>query len=51
MSGKVVCSFYNICKNRNKECHRCRWNAAINNGDFLLLETEDGKTIKLLRSI
>jgi len=48
MKEKVICSFYNRCLNKDKECFRCKWNAAINNGDFLLLKLEDGKTIRFL---
>ena len=45
---KVICSFCNKCKNYNKECNHCKWNAANKIGDYLLLEDKDGKSIRFL---
>jgi len=45
---KIVCSFYKKCKNYNKECYHCRWNASIDISDFLIMETKDGKIIRFL---
>jgi len=46
----INCSFFNKCKNYGKECHRCKWNANNNIGDYLSLETEDGKSIRFLET-
>ena len=44
----VTCSFINRCKNKGKMCDECKWNADINLVDHLLIETEDGKTLKFI---
>ena len=44
----VTCSFYKKCKNYSKECHHCKWNASMDIGDFLIMETKDGKTVRFL---
>jgi hypothetical protein len=46
----IICSFFNKCKNFEKECHHCKWNASCNLGDFLSLETSNGKTIRYLET-
>lgn len=46
----VNCSFFNRCNNYNIECHHCKWNASCDVGDYLILKTSDGKTIKYLES-
>jgi len=48
---EVVCSFYKKCRNYERECHHCKWNASCNLGDHLVLKTEDGKTIRYLSSL
>jgi len=44
---EVTCSFQAKCKNFNKLCNRCRWNAKNDLGDHLLIE-ENGKTLRFL---
>ena len=44
----IICSFYSKCKNYPDKCDKCKWNAACEIGDFLALETKDGKTIRYL---
>ena len=44
---EVVCTFMKKCKNYNKLCTRCRWNAMNELGDHLLLE-EGGRQIRFL---
>jgi hypothetical protein len=44
----VSCSHYKRCKNYQRECNHCKWNAENTLGDYLVLETEDGKTIRYL---
>jgi len=48
MNKAIICSFINRCKNYPKKCQDCKWNSNNELGDFLLLETEDGKTIRYL---
>jgi len=47
MNG-VSCSFIGRCKNHPKECHHCKWNSNADYGDYLIIENEEGKTIRLL---
>ena len=44
----ILCSFYKKCKNYPKMCDHCKWNGAIDLGDYLVLETKDGRTIRYL---
>jgi len=48
MVQKIQCSFIHKCENFNKKCNECKWNAENEFGDFLLIKTEDGKTLKFL---
>ncbi len=48
MVKTVVCSFTNKCKNKGKMCDECKWNAEVDLYDHLLIETEDGKTLKFV---
>lgn len=44
--NKVICLFAGRCKNYGKKCDICRWNAAIDIGDYLEIDA-DGKTVTL----
>ena len=48
--NNIVCSFYRKCINYERECNHCKWNAACDVSDYLVLKTDDGKTIRHLRS-
>ncbi len=48
MVKTVICSFMNKCKNKGKLCDECKWNAEKELLDHLLIETEDGKTLKFI---
>jgi len=48
MVKTVACSFLNRCKNRGKLCDECKWNADVEPLDHLLIESEDGRTLKFV---
>ena len=50
MDTEVICSFIRRCKNFPDECSNCKWNSRCKIGDYLLMETKDGKTIHYLES-
>jgi len=50
MTNTVICSFIKKCKNYPEECQHCKWNSACEVGDYLEMETKEGKTVKYLVS-
>ena len=44
---EIICSFQKKCKNFQKLCTKCRWNAIIDLKDHLLIE-EGERTIRFL---
>jgi hypothetical protein len=52
LNKEVLCSFIGSkhCENYQKECWHCKWNSNCDIGDYLILKTEDGKTIRYLET-
>jgi len=44
----VACPFYGKCKNSDKECNHCRFNSNCELKNYLVLEDNEGKTIRFL---
>ena len=47
----VSCSWHGKCRNTDRLCGDCKWNSENKLVDNLVLETEDGKTIRYLEQV
>ena len=45
--SEIHCSFIKKCKNYNKHCELCKWNASTEIKDYLEI-VSDGKSVKFL---